>query len=168
MPQLYHWNDPNRFRLTLTIDGGTYQVERLDVQAPYVRAYRLTKRTGEHYDCSQDAKGHTTCCCGDWTFRHKDGSLCKHLLALFQCGLMCEMSRCGYAVAQQQRHAILTEAARTALRAGLYSCDGCGVVPCACCLLVRTLAEQPLCLPLTEHDHVPPIVDTFATPEYHP
>ena len=75
--------------LILTIHGTAYAVTRLPVPAEYRAAYRLTKGTGEGYDCAQDRRGNITCECADYIFRRReeDGSLCKHTLALVECGL---------------------------------------------------------------------------------
>lgn len=134
-----------RFALTLWIDYRSYTLARLDAPADTLRAYRLTRddRQGQH-DLAQSIHGHVECSCPDALYRHRDGSLCKHARALLELGLLCDLeAECYRRWSEHRTHLeALTEAAQTAVRAGLYQCDGCTHASCAACRLDRALAFE--------------------------
>lgn len=80
----------HQFKLTLDIDGTTYNVGPLPAtQFGEIRAFRLIKlggKTKDVYRVSSTVIG-PACTCKATTFR-KDASLCKHAFALVTLGMI--------------------------------------------------------------------------------
>jgi hypothetical protein len=75
--------------LTLRINGESYRVRPIPAEFGVMRAFRLTKRSGEFHDVSHQVYGHE-CTCGDFVFRRDgiDPAGCKHIRAARAVGLL--------------------------------------------------------------------------------
>ena len=76
-------------RLTLTINGTTYNVRPIAVDRDAaLKAYRLKKNDGTHYNVAQTTHG-LTCDCPDFVLSRDgiDPDGCKHIKAMVACGL---------------------------------------------------------------------------------
>ena len=79
-------------RLILSITVGSeetdYDLLCFNNEAQWSRpTWRLVKSPTESYDVHQDKYG-CHCTCPDANWRHKDGSHCKHVLALIDRGIL--------------------------------------------------------------------------------